>query len=402
LCWQFLSLFLVMLGCWHLSRILFNDARAQWSGIASVMAVLTIPVAGTALDIMDQYLSPRSLSTPAVLFMVINTLNRKPVRVCVWAVVTAMVHPLMVIFGISYVIPLWLYRSYGDNRISRTTAFLLIPLSLFPSVSNAYREVLDAHSYFFFLQWHWYEWLGAFAPLTLLWCFHHIAQRQQLKMLGLVCRSLIVFGLVFFLAALLVSIPSLMSFARLQPMRCLQLIYILFFLIAGGLLGQFWLKNHVAKWILLFLPICTGMFFAQRQLFPATAHIEWPGKASANEWVKAFSWARDHTPLEAFFALNPQYMNLPGEDQHGFRAVAERSRLADRVKDSGAVSMFPALAGTWSVQVKALDGWKTFRREDFLRLRNQFGVSWVVLEQPGLAGFPCPYSNSAVLVCEIR
>ena len=53
LCWQFVSLFLVMLGCWHLGRILFNDAGAQWSGIALVAAVLTIPVAGTALYIMD-------------------------------------------------------------------------------------------------------------------------------------------------------------------------------------------------------------------------------------------------------------------------------------------------------------------------------------------------------------
>jgi len=29
------------------------------------------------------------------------------------------------------------------------------------------------------------------------------------------------------------------------------------------------------------------------------------------------------------------------DDQHGFRAIAERSRLADAVKDSGAATMFP-------------------------------------------------------------
>jgi len=37
-------------------------------------------------------------------------------------------------------------------------------------------------------------------------------------------------------------------------------------------------------------------------------------------------------------------MNSQGEDEHGFRALAERSMLADRVKDSGAVTMFPRLA----------------------------------------------------------
>ena len=41
------------------------------------------------------------------------------------------------------------------------------------------------------------------------------------------------------------------------------------------------------------------------------------------------------------FALDPRYMALPGEDQHGFRVIAQRSALADAVKDSGAATMFP-------------------------------------------------------------
>jgi hypothetical protein len=36
----------------------------------------------------------------------------------------------------------------------------------------------------------------------------------------------------------------------------------------------------------------------------------------------------------AIFALDPNYMAIAGDDQHGFRAVAERSAIADNLKDS--------------------------------------------------------------------
>ena len=59
--------------------------------------------------------------------------------------------------------------------------------------------------------------------------------------------------------------------------------------------------------------------------------------------MQAFKWVRRNTPEDAYFALGPRYMARPGEDQRGFRAIAQRSALADAVKDSGAASMFPAL-----------------------------------------------------------
>src|SRR5881409_3146704 len=95
-------------------------------------------------------------------------------------------------------------------------------------------------------------------------------------------------------------------------------------------------------------------------------------------------------------------MRLPGEDQHGFRAIAERSMLADAVKDSGAVTMFPALAQTWVTQVGAQKGWEGFGPDDFKRLHDQFGVTWFMLQTPGVAGLYCPYQNTGLLVCQLR
>jgi hypothetical protein len=105
--------------------------------------------------------------------------------------------------------------------------------------------------------------------------------------------------------------------------------------------------------------------------------------------------------VDAVFAIDPEYMDLAGEDEIGFRCLAQRSHLADGVKDNGVVSMFPALAEEWWAQVQAQTPWKSFRTEDFLRLRNKYGASWVVVQQPGVAGLDCPYQSSAVRVCRI-
>jgi hypothetical protein len=412
--WQFACIFMLLLACWHLGRLAFRDPLAKWGGVALVASLLTIPVAGTALYIMDQYLTTRALSAPAVLFIAVNTLERKLWRAGLWTVFTVLIHPLMAVFGLTYASLLWwlargprkfLVLANGASPASSLplSLLLLLPFGLFPPVTGAYREVVQTRSYFFLLRWEWYEWVGMLAPMALLWWFRRIARQQSLPVLDLLCGALLWFGGLFFVASLVISIPPGMArFAELQPMRYLHLLYILLFVLGGGLLTQFVLKNHAWRWLLLFVPLCAGMTIAQRQLFPATPHIEWPGTKSLNEWVQAFAWIREHTPSDAYFALNPDHMDLPGEDQHGFRAIAERSMLADRIKDSGAVTMFPALADTWLSQIHSQEGWRNFQLGDFRRLRNEFGVDWVVLEMPGLAGMDCPYRNRAVMVCRIE
>jgi hypothetical protein len=179
------------------------------------------------------------------------------------------------------------------------------------------------------------------------------------------------------------------------------LIYIMMLLLGGGLIEQFVIAGRSWLGLALLLAISAGMFYAQRVEFPSTAHIEGPWRTSRNDWVQGFLWIRDHTPADAYFALNPGFMELPGEDEHGFRAIAERSRLAESVKDPGAVTIAPSLAQPWRTQLQALEGWEKFRLSDFSRLRQQFGVNWVVLDQPGEAGLDCPFENRALRVCRV-
>ena len=405
--WQFFAIFLLLLGCWHLGRLVFDSSRARWGSVALVASLLTLPVAGTALYIMDEYLNTRSLSTPAVLFIIANLVQRKFARAAIWAICTAAIHPLMVVFGISYcILYFWLDHSQSSQPAPRTVAAataLLFPFGMFPPVSEAYRQALDSRSYFFLLRWEWYEWVGIFAPLLLLWWFRALALKHGLPMLAKMSTALVLFGLAFFLVALMITIPpSLANLTELQPMRSLHLVYVLFFTFAGGLLAEFVLRDRFLRWLLLFLPLCVGMWYVQRQLFPNTPHMEWPGSDPRNDWVRAFVWVRHNTPLDAYFALDPNHMSAPGEDQHGFRDIAERSRMADNVKDSGAVTMFPKLADTWLQQTRALRGWKNFTVADFERLKQVYGVNWVVVQAGTQVGLACPYRNQSVAVCEIK
>jgi hypothetical protein len=75
--------------------------------------------------------------------------------------------------------------------------------------------------------------------------------------------------------------------------------------------------------------------------------------------------------------------------------------LADEIKDSGAVSMFPDLAPAWFAQVNAAEGWEHFGTDDFRRLRRDWGVNWVVLQGQGFPELECPYRSEAVSVCRI-
>ena len=411
LVWHAASIFLLLVACWQLSSVLFENVRARWGSVGLIAALLTTPVAGTALYITDQYLNPRNLAAFATVFAVTQILQKKYLRALAWIVFAACVHPLMWVFPFSFG-ALWIVMEEIERRTGRLrpgqpgigflASMLLLGIPLVGGNSPAYHESARMHSYFYIQDWQWYEWLGIFAPLAMLLWFARIAGTRQKPLLARACRAFAVYGVIYFFVALLVDLPaSLETLARIQPLRSLHLLYIFLFVCIGGFLGEYVLKERAWRWLVLFAPLSIGMFVAQRALFPASAHIEWPGHAAKNPWAQAFLWIRENTPTDAVFALGPDYMQLPGEDMIGFRCLAQRSRLADSVKDGGVVSMFPPLADEWWSQVQAQTPWKNFQAPEFARLRDKYGVSWVVVQQPGTPGLRCLYQNAAVRVCRV-
>ncbi len=411
------SIFLLLLACWELGGLCFATARARWGGVGLVASLLTIPVSGTALYLMDQYLNPRGLAMFAAVFAVARMLEKKYVRVLLWLGFAAAVHPLMWVFPFSFCV-LWfvlekLDSKFGGLLVQNKTAgalacLALVWIPLAPQFSPAYHEAAKLHANHYIQNWEWYEWLGLLAPLGLLWWFGgrigrdgRIGSLRQPELLSRVCRAFVIYGATYLVVALVLDLPARFeSLARVQPLRSLQLLYLFLFLCIGGTLGEYVLKDRAWRWLALFVPLCCGMFAAQRWLFPASAHMEWPGRAPKNPWAQAFVWARENTPEDAVFALDPWYLHIASEDEIGFRCLAERSRLADAVKDNGVVSMFPPLAEEWWSQVQAQTPWSNLQAADFARLKSQYGVTWIVLEQP-VSGIDCAYQNAVVKVCRL-
>ncbi len=202
-------------------------------------------------------------------------------------------------------------------------------------------------------------------------------------------------------AMILLAPPALIRVTPLQPMRYLHLVYLFLALIAGCLLGRHILGRRVGRWVLFLVALNGGMFLSQRLMFQASEHLELPGRRSANPWLQAFAWIRSNTPKDAYFALDPNYLALPGEDYHSFRALAERSQLADAIKDTAVVTQVPELGPAWAEQVDAQAGWDRFQLGDFARLRAQFGIGWVLVSYPPPARLTCIWHNDRLSVCPV-
>ena len=405
-----LGIYLLLLAGDWLARLCFTRSRAQWSAILTLASVLTIPVAGTALPIMDPYLTARSLSTPLTLLALTAILASRPVPAAVLLGITALLHPQMAIYGVALVVLLSLPRL--APRQLRAEEALASSVGLFQRLPDGfhlgaaqepYRETLYSRTFFFAWAWTWYEWLGALLPLVILFAISRIRFAALTPVAARLCRALLVLGAVSIAAFLLFSSsPYFDDFVRLQPMRSFQLIYIVMFVLLGGLVGEYLLQDKTWRWLALFIPICAAMYAVDRSLYPTSQHLELPGRAVTNPWLQAFDWARDNTPQDAVFALPPRYLQIPGEDLHGFRAVAERSMIADWVKDSGVASIFPQMAPEWKREQELTRGWNHYTAADFLALSTRSPVSWVMVEPRQSDGLECPFQNAAVSVCKLE
>ena len=406
LLFQFGSILLMLAACWSIARTLFDDERAQWAGVALVATMLTLPVSGAAIFLADQHLHPRIMASALVLHAVSRILRDKLWQAVPLLLVSFVLHPIMALFGTSFCFFLvmalldpvhaW-FRSLVGSLASA------VPLGwIFESPTDSWRRALETREYDFLYRWTWYEWLGAIAPLVLFWLLWRSALKRAESTLSRFALAVFAYGLVHQIASMvIIGSPALVRIIPMQPMRFLHLVYLFMVLIGGCLLGKYVLKASALRWATLLLLASFGMFASQRALFASTPHFEFSPKHSTNDWVQCFEWVRENTPVDAYFALDPRYLALPGEDFHSFRALAERSQLADMIKDPAVVTQVPELGPDWERQADATAGWQHFKLPDFQQLHRDFGVDWVIVNYPQPAGLDCRWHNASLSVCQI-
>lgn len=416
------SIWMTLAAGWLLASRCFYTRRERAGAVTLLAIWLALPIAGTSLLLIDPYVTARSISTPCVLFSLVAAVNfaasvRGPepwrwsslVVAAALLGVAAAVHPLMAAYGFACVLAL--STTIPERRSTRIGAIIVLCLAavmvaaVLQTVAQpegeAYHQVAMSRYYWFLSQWHWYEVAGLAAPIAILCGFAARARRDAAGTQLAVLQMVLVVGLGSIVVALLFARAEMATHivARLQPLRVFQQVYIVMILFLGAIVAD-WLRRRMLAWVGIVGLLGAVMFFAERQTFPSSPHVELPSR-TANAWTQAFEWIRANTPVDAVFALDADYITLPGEDAQCFRAISERSALPDYSKDGGEAAIAPRLTAAWTAGQRAQARLSQESDAERLQALASEGVDWVVLERSAATSFACDYANAAVKVCRL-
>ena len=140
-----LSVFLFVLALRQLAERFFPEERSRWAAVLLPTALLTLPVAGTALFIMDQHMHPRNLATIALLFAIMAALDKRRGAALALVALAALVHPLMTIYGGSLVV-LLLWRSFRLHMAGFVLFFALAWIFV-PPAPAAWQQVIAPYDF---------------------------------------------------------------------------------------------------------------------------------------------------------------------------------------------------------------------------------------------------------------
>ena len=424
---HFASVWATLFAVWMLAGRCFARSEARVGAVALLACWLGLPVAGTALYVMDPYLTARSFATPAMLLALAGALDatgweegsaRRRRGWVMWIgglTVCGIMHPLTALYaGIATVVLACLRARGREVHIGGTAAVCVTTIAaaacaqmFAPAESAAYMRAALSRSYWFLSQWRWYELVGIAAPAGILgtvgWLLDRRAERDNGAMRAMARMAVIVGATACAVALLFAREDGARHLvARMQPLRMFQVVYVVMILMLGGWLGGAVLRRNVWKWTAAMVVLGGVMFSAARAEYAGLNHLELPWIAPANAWAQGFEWVRADTPKDALFAMDADYIHAPGEDAQNFRAIAERSVLPDASKDGGEASIAPDLAKAWAQGVRAQDGLSAASDAERVARLRPLGVTWVVLDAGAQTQFECPYANASVRVCRLQ
>jgi hypothetical protein len=406
----------MLLGVWLLAARCYRTRTARVGAVAVVALLWTVPVAGTSLLLMDPYVTARSASTALTLLGLSALLDflrgeRWKLGLVAGCFGLALVlHPLMAGYGLieAFLLVCWMdgRRWVVECGVVGTALLTMAAAGVaqrMAAVETAdYLRVAATRYYWFLSQWQWYEWVGLVAPMAILGWVGWRGRGGNEAERGLARMAVSVGGIAVLVAGLFAREAAKVHLvARMQPLRCFQMIYVVMLMVLGAALGEWVLRRSIWRWGAAAMVLGGSMFFVQRQTYPASDHLELPGMTVRNRWEQAFRWAGENTPRDALFALDADYIHEAGEDSQGFRAIAGRSVLPDYSKDGGQASIRPELTPAWVMGQRAQAGLSRETDGDRLAALHGLGATWVVLERGSVTRFDCPYENERVKVCRM-
>jgi hypothetical protein len=370
-----------------------------------------LPVAGTSLYLADPYLTSRSVWTPLLLWGLTFLLQRRYLAAAICLGIALPFHPLMAALSVLLYAAVLARRSSRPVVYSAALAALsfvaMAALQTFaPADSAAVRAASLSRGYWFLARWEWYELIGLVAAPVLLLGFAmfrpvyarcHAAARDLALALGTVAGIATISSLL-----LIHTTNASFLLARLQPLRLLHPIYLVFLLMMGGLAAELGSTRRLRYCpAALCLVACTGLLTMQRGIYDDSGHWELPGFAVRNGYEQAFLWVRANTPLDAVIAADANYTTAAGEDAHMLRAIALRTTLPDAAKDGGVASVIPALADEWKHASDLQEGLSQATDAERVARVQPLGATWILMPVEARTRFPCPYQNAVAKVCRL-
>jgi hypothetical protein len=430
------SVWATLFAAWMLAGRCFEARGARVGAVALLACWMSLPVAGTALLLMDPYVTARSFSTPCMVLALVGALDMtecgQPRRrgFLLWGgsmLLAGAMHPLMAAYALGATAVLVCVRSsrrrvrtWGTAAMCAAAVGVAACLQAMVRPESAdYVRVALTRTYWFPMEWRWFELVGLAAPLAILVLYAgtrgsrtHISDARcgapafvaVADARSALARMAVVVGATAWVVAMLFARTGAATHlvARLQPLRAFQVVYLVMVMMLGARLGERMLRRSAWRWCAAALLLGGVMFAAARGAFPSSNHLELPGRTARNAWVQAFVWIRENTAKDAMFALDADYINARGEDAQCFRAIAERSALPDYSKDGGEASIAPELTDAWEGGQAAQSGLSAMTDMERLRAFEPLGVTWVVVDSRAGTGLSCPYANDSVKVCRLR
>jgi hypothetical protein len=407
-----LSTAMTVIAAYVMACVLFPARRQQFCSTLLFALAMGMPVGGTSLYIADPYLTSRSLSTPLILLGLAAILRRKHGLAAVCGGIAFAVHPLMTLWALLPVAFLLLWQTSAR----RMRAIVLLSLAVIgimvtiqivsPADSDAVRAASLSRSYWFPSQWQWYEWIGLAAPVVMLLAsaVYSVTSKTIRPEAQPMAAAMTASMMTVTAGALLLIHTGNTAFllARLQPLRLLHPVSIVFVLMLGGWLaapdGRAWRRGVL--WLFV-LGAVGGMLFLQQTIYPHSAHWENPWGKTGNGYEAAALWLRRNTPVDALIAVDAHYTTMHGEDAQMVRPIAQRSTIPDAAKDGGIASVVPELADTWWTGSQAQEGLAALPDAQRVQRLRPFGATWLLLPADAETAFPCPYRNADAKVCRL-
>jgi hypothetical protein len=406
------SLFATLCAAAALASVLFPSLAVQRWAVLLLAVSLGLPVAGTSLYLADPYLTSRSLWMPLMLWGLALLLRKRVAAGLTCLAVTLPFHPLMAALTVL------LYGAVLARRSARPVAYPagLAALALAgmaavqwlaPVDSEAVRAASLSRGYWFLSQWEWFEVVGLIAAPVLLVAFatYRPVHARCTSAARDLAWALCTIAATTALAAVLLIHTTNAGFllARLQPLRLMHPLYLIFVLLMGGVLADIPLRQSRRGWAAAVACVvaAAGLLLMQRGIYDSSGHWEIPGIQPLNRYEQAFLWIRANTPLNAVFATDANYTTATGEDAHMLRAIALRTALPDAAKDGGIASVVPPLADQWKRGSDLQTGLVDVSDAERLQRVRSLGATWIVLPVKAATAFPCPYQNDVAKVCRL-